>query len=189
VNHKCPPTIHSDRFEPKFVQLQRPSSLIQVQCKRMDFEEILSKVGEFGSYQRRLFLVILLPYSLLSAWFHILPYFMISVPDHWCHVPRLQHLPNDVQFKLIRPLELNSAGQLKPSRCQMFDLDYERLLPATSASLNASEAVALLSSRATNKTRSCFDGWQYDRSEFDETLVTHVKALFFPSLITTRNLK
>lgn len=149
----------------------------------MDFEEILTKIGEFGLYQRKLFLFILLPYSFLSAWFHILPYFMISAPDHWCHVASLQHLPQTVQSKLIRPLEPDSSGQMNPSRCRMYDLDYQHLF-ATSGFINESAATAVFSSHRTNRTRPCSDGWQYDLSEFDETLVTHVISFFLTCLTT-----
>lgn len=152
----------------------------------MDFEEILNKVGNYGKYQRRLFYLMLLPYSFLASWFHILPYFMISSPDHWCKVPVLEKFSQATQSQIIRPIETDVYGRNKSSNCQMWDLDYESLLKnqfnSFSTSFHESNETSIIEFfkpylKHVVATRPCNQGWVFDKSDYDETLVTNVSSL------------
>lgn len=70
----------------------RPSDGQQEQVKDMDFDELLPHVGEFGTYQRILF-VMMIPFAFFVAWVYFSQIFITLVPeDHWCRVPDLENL-------------------------------------------------------------------------------------------------
>lgn len=53
----------------------------------MDFDEVLSSVGDFGRYQKWLFVLLCVPAgppSAVSIFSHI---FISAVPKHHCHAP------------------------------------------------------------------------------------------------------
>ena len=54
---------------------------------RMDFDDILEMVGNENWFQRRLIFILVYPVSFLLAWMVLNILFMVSVPNHWCHVP------------------------------------------------------------------------------------------------------
>lgn len=55
--------------------------------RHMDFDDFLPHVGEFGLYQKLLFLL-MIPFE-----FSMAQIFLTLVPDeHWCRVPELEHL-------------------------------------------------------------------------------------------------
>lgn len=56
----------------------------------MDFDELLPYVGEFGIYQKLLFLL-MIPFAFFVAWVYFSQIFMSLTPEkHWCLVPELQ---------------------------------------------------------------------------------------------------
>lgn len=58
----------------------------------MDFDELLPYVGEFGFYQRMLFLF-MIPFSFFVAFVYFGQIFITFVPvNHWCRVPELENL-------------------------------------------------------------------------------------------------
>lgn len=62
------------------------------QPKDMDFDELLPHVGEFGTYQRILF-VMMIPFAFFVAWVYFSQIFITLVPEeHWCRVPELENL-------------------------------------------------------------------------------------------------
>lgn len=70
-------------------------SLPQQQPKIMDFDDILPYVGEFGKYQKILFLW-MIPFAFFIAFVYFSQTFMIVVPEeHNCFVPDLQHLSRE----------------------------------------------------------------------------------------------
>lgn len=63
--------------------------------KIMDFDDILPYVGEFGRYQKILFLW-MIPFSFFIAFVYFSQTFMIVVPEeHNCFVSDLQHLSRE----------------------------------------------------------------------------------------------
>lgn len=57
----------------------------------MDFDDLLPHVGEFGRYQKILFLF-MIPFAFFVAFVYFSQIFIILVPEqHWCHVPELSN--------------------------------------------------------------------------------------------------
>lgn len=62
------------------------------QPKDIDFDDLLPHVGEFGTYQRILF-VLMIPFAFFVAWVYFSQIFITLVPEeHWCRVPELENL-------------------------------------------------------------------------------------------------
>lgn len=58
----------------------------------MDFDDFLPHVGQFGIYQKLLFML-MIPFELGEAFVYFTQIFLTLVPeDHWCRVPELEHL-------------------------------------------------------------------------------------------------
>lgn len=59
----------------------------------MDFDDFLPLIGEFGRYQKCLFLC-MIPFAFFVAFVYFSQIFLTILPDqHWCTVPELQDLP------------------------------------------------------------------------------------------------
>ena len=56
--------------------------------KVADFDDVLPYVGEFGTYQM-LLLVLMAPFCFFLAFTYFSQVFITLVPDHWCLVPQL----------------------------------------------------------------------------------------------------
>jgi len=55
----------------------------------MDFDDLLPYIGEFGIYQKCLFLF-MIPFAFFVAFVYFSQFFMGLVPEsHWCQVPEL----------------------------------------------------------------------------------------------------
>lgn len=63
--------------------------------KDVDFDDLLPHVGEFGTYQKILF-ILMIPFAFYVAWVYFSQIFITLVPEeHWCKVPELMDLPVD----------------------------------------------------------------------------------------------
>lgn len=61
----------------------------------MDFDDILPYIGEFGKYQKLLFLM-MIPFAFFVAFVYFTQIFITLVPEeHWCNVPELAHLTKE----------------------------------------------------------------------------------------------
>lgn len=57
-----------------------------------EFDDLLPYVGEFGIYQKILFLL-MIPFAFFVAWVYFSQIFIAIVPEHhWCWVPELANL-------------------------------------------------------------------------------------------------
>lgn len=60
--------------------------------KAMHFDDLLPYIGEFGRYQKMLFLL-MMPFTFFLAFVYSTQIFITLVPEqHWCHVPGLENL-------------------------------------------------------------------------------------------------
>lgn len=60
--------------------------------KLLDFDDVLPHIGEFGVYQKVLFLL-MIPYAFFVAFVYFTQIFITVAPEeHWCYVPELAHL-------------------------------------------------------------------------------------------------
>lgn len=58
----------------------------------VDFDDFLPHVGDFGKYQKILFLC-MIPFAFFVAFVYFSQIFIALVPEeHWCHVPELSNL-------------------------------------------------------------------------------------------------
>lgn len=58
----------------------------------MDFDDMLPHLGEFGLYQKILFLM-MIPFAFFVSFVYFTQIFITLVPEqHWCSVPELHHL-------------------------------------------------------------------------------------------------
>ncbi|XP_077100713.1 solute carrier family 22 member 13b [Siphateles boraxobius] len=123
----------------------------------IDFAQILSSVGEFGAFQKRLLVAVCLP-NIFTA-FHMFGqvFTAISFPHNCNSSWILQRAPNlTVENQLNLTIPRDSKGQYES--CKMFspvDLD-----------LDVIEAFGI------NATTSCTDGWVYNAPEDSSTLIT-----------------
>uniref|UniRef100_A0A2L2XW13 Organic cation transporter 1 n=1 Tax=Parasteatoda tepidariorum TaxID=114398 RepID=A0A2L2XW13_PARTP len=121
----------------------------------MEFEDILRDVGDFGSFQKILIIVFLIPTFTFIPWISLNAVFVSSTPDHWCNVPELtsSFLSIDEQKYLIRPP--------KDPHCTRYDLNYSALLTSQNLTIDPKWPV-----------KKCDLGWNYDTTNYDETAVT-----------------
>lgn len=71
--------------------LKKPTQPLKI----MDFDDLLPHVGEFGRYQKILFLL-MIPFAFFVAFVYFSQIFITLVPEeHWCRVPELMNLTID----------------------------------------------------------------------------------------------
>lgn len=62
------------------------------QQRVIDFDDLLPHIGEFGRYQKILFLL-MIPFAFFVAFVYFSQIFITLVPEqHWCFVPELANL-------------------------------------------------------------------------------------------------
>lgn len=65
--------------------------------KIIDFDDLLPHVGEFGLFQKILFLC-MIPFAFFVAFVYFSQIFITLVPEeHWCIAPELSHLDLDTR--------------------------------------------------------------------------------------------
>lgn len=70
----------------------------------MNFEELLSEIGEYGSYQKLVLWFLLVP-GVFPCGFHAYnQLFMAFLPEHWCRVPTLSELIPNASEELIKKI-------------------------------------------------------------------------------------
>lgn len=63
----------------------------------IDFDDLLPHIGEFGKYQKILFLL-MIPFAFFVAFVYFSQIFITLVPEeHWCAVPELEILNYTVE--------------------------------------------------------------------------------------------
>ncbi|XP_048258453.1 organic cation transporter protein-like [Haliotis rufescens] len=118
------------------------------------FDEILTQVGEFGTYQKRLLFLIFLP-SAMTAFLTLSGVFTLYIPPHRCAVPGLSNDTYAIQGDNHRRL-VNLTIPIKDgaySKCDVYTDD-----------------VTDLAKRADNSSQSQCGEWVYDKSMFTSTI-------------------
>ncbi|XP_004931685.2 beta-alanine transporter [Bombyx mori] len=133
---------------------------------KMDFDAILEDVGPFGTYQKLVIYLVLLP-AVIPCGFHAYAQlFMAADVKHWCRVPELEHVADqDLVKNLSIPLELKN-GVLQYSSCTMYNLNYSEIVKSYQ---NLVDAAA---NKAPADIIPCTQGWIYDKSIYKSTIVT-----------------
>ncbi|XP_067132180.1 uncharacterized protein [Centruroides vittatus] len=133
--------------------------------KSMEFDEVLPHVGSYGKYQI-LLLGLLAPVANIPCCFTYLSVaFVSATPDHWCRIPELEgHFPQDVIKNISIPLETRDGVEMY-SQCAMYDYNYTRIL------------LEGVPSDVDVPRVPCKNGWNYDRSVYESTLVTDMDVV------------
>ncbi|XP_014665354.1 PREDICTED: organic cation transporter protein-like isoform X2 [Priapulus caudatus] len=129
----------------------------------LDFDDVLPHIGGWGKYQKLLFWLICVPAALPCAFHGFVQVFMNAIPPHWCHVPELAGFPLEAQKNLSLPYE-EQLGELVPSQCNMYDIDYVQLVR---------ENVTWVANVSWPKV-PCTRGWRYEHKLYDETVTTEM---------------
>lgn len=112
-----------------------------------------------GFFQTILIALVFLP-LLMVASHNFLQNFTAAVPRHWCYIPVGDNDTTEVTGDLLKiyvPMDDNQ----EPDRCLRFSTPQWQLLAPNGTS--------------TNTTEPCLDGWAYDRSVFNSTIITEVQ--------------
>lgn len=68
------------------------SSTLESTPQNLDFDDILPHIGEFGTYQKILFFL-MIPFAFSVAFVYFSQIFLTLVPEkHWCRISELEHL-------------------------------------------------------------------------------------------------
>ncbi|XP_076466871.1 organic cation transporter protein-like [Babylonia areolata] len=128
----------------------------------MKFDEVLSDVGEFGTYQKRIIFLICITSGCVHLQ-NLSPVFTMVIPHHRCQIPGLPNDTYEVQsahhawlINLTIPLT-DEEGHY--SQCTVYDV----------ASQGADSS--------TNKTERTCQQWVFDRSVFKETLTSQLNLV------------
>ncbi|XP_045508830.1 organic cation transporter protein-like [Colias croceus] len=94
--------------------------------KVIDFDDLLPYIGEFGLYQKILFLL-MIPFAFFVAFVYFSQIFMTIVPEqHWCWVPELANLTVEERRQLAIPPKSN--GPYPHDRCHMYTTNWTQAL-------------------------------------------------------------
>ncbi|CAH2099469.1 unnamed protein product [Euphydryas editha] len=120
-------------------------------------ENVLMYVGEFGRYQKLLFLG-MLPFGIFFAFVYFVQMFITATPQrHWCRVPEMEHLDVETRRNLTAP----GTGD-DWERCLMYNVNWTHVLLNNSVSPNTS-------------TMPCKDGWEFE-----------LKDIPYPTVVSER---
>nr|KAI8758142.1 organic cation transporter protein-like [Biomphalaria glabrata] len=126
----------------------------------MKFDDVISAVGDFGAYQRRIYFLICLV-SVPVAFQTLVSVFTLSIPEHRCAIPELD---NDT-YASQGPWHADLINQSIPwlsqknmySQCELFVKDVTQR-------------------DWSNMTRKC-DKWVYSKEIFTSTFVTELNLV------------
>ncbi|XP_030758429.1 carcinine transporter isoform X3 [Sitophilus oryzae] len=126
----------------------------------MDLDDILPQVGEFGTYQKLMLWLICLPACFPCGFGAFNQLFMTDTPEHWCYVPELQNLTAEDRKDLSIP---RTNGTF--SKCSKYAVNFttvlEEIWEYPSNSIN----------RSLWKTEECRNGWEYNTSVVQSSIV------------------
>ncbi|XP_037931141.1 organic cation transporter protein-like [Teleopsis dalmanni] len=121
----------------------------------LDFDDILPMIGEFGRYQKMLFLL-MIPFAFFVAFVYFSQIFLTLIPDqHWCQVPELNDLPVEMRLALSIP---RVNGEYR--NCHMYDVNYTEIL-----------AKGIKVADPSWPMTKCKNGWSYNFTEIPYTTV------------------
>lgn len=114
-----------------------------------DFDDLLPHIGEFGIYQRILFLL-MIPFACYVAFVYFTQIFITLIPEeHWCWVPELGNLTREQRVALAIP---RTAAGLE--KCRMYAVDYDQVM-AEGATVGDTAW----------PTVACLHGWEYNYTD------------------------
>ncbi len=137
----------------------------------MDFDDLLKTLGEFGRYQKCI--CFLLSLCMLTVPFsNIGIVFIAGVPEHWCFTPGLKRLNlSDIAIKnlTIPRVATEDTGGSVYSRCLRYRRNYTSWTED-----DVWKELGDGGNRTKYPLEGCMDGWVYDTSVYESTVVTKV---------------
>ncbi|XP_058458866.1 organic cation transporter protein [Malaya genurostris] len=122
----------------------------------VDFDDLLPHIGEFGRYQKILFLL-MIPFAFFVAFVYFSQIFITLVPEeHWCRVPELEHLSVEDRRALAIPVYFEHGtefddGTASYSQCSMYAVNFTEVL-----------ANNIKKADPSWPTQPCKHGWEYN---------------------------
>lgn len=126
-------------------------------------DDILPQVGEFGTYQKLMLWLVCLPACFPCGFGAFNQLFMVAIPDHWCKVPMLSNLSFEQQKNLSIPFSNGTYD-----RCRRFSVNWTQILEDSGGTFEN------VSSDEFWPTERCGDGWIYDRTSGENSIVIDV---------------
>ena len=133
----------------------------------VDFDSILPHVGEMGIYQMGLFLLMCIPACLPAAFLAFNQVFLSASPDHWCKVTELNkyNLPLSQVKNLSIPYNYDKE---EFDKCKQYDVNFTEIYEVNGQ-------VWPQTADPHWNVSTCKEGWEYDHSEYKDSLVTEVR--------------
>ncbi|KAK6170919.1 hypothetical protein SNE40_019202 [Patella caerulea] len=121
----------------------------------MKFDDILEHLGDFGPYQKRLYILVCLP-AIIVACQVLLPVFILDIPAHRCAVPSLSNDTYAIQGTWHQDLINQSIPSSKDgwSKCNVYSYNKDG-----------------------NRTEVGCNKWVYDQSQYESTFTTEVDMI------------
>lgn len=133
----------------------------------MKYDEIVSHLGDFGPYQRRIYFLLSLP-IVCSAWALLVQVFLAGESDHWCAESDWRDSPcpsawnvTDAECEHVKrasSIPVQSDGTYKS--CVKYNV--------TGMTFDLSDP------DVKNETMPCDEGWIYDKSLYKSTIIMDV---------------
>lgn len=129
----------------------------------MDLDDILPQVGEFGTYQKLMLWLVCLPACFPCGFGAFNQLFMANIADHWCKVPLLSNLSFLEQRNLSIPFNNGTYDN-----CRRYSVNWTQILEDSGGTF---KNVVVNESWSTEY---CQDGWIYDRTLVESSIVIDV---------------
>nr|XP_037283245.1 beta-alanine transporter-like isoform X2 [Rhipicephalus microplus] len=134
----------------------------------MDLDELLPEIGAFGPYQKWIYFLLCIPATLPSVFTLFSSIFVSATPRHWCRVPEMEALKGRFSPELLVSISIPQRTNGVFESCLMYDLNYTALVH------RALDEGTLPQPNESWAMRACDNGWVYDTTYYDDTLVTQM---------------
>lgn len=151
----------------------------------VDFDQILTMVGEKGKYQTIMFIVLCIPATVPVAFLAFSNLFTTATPDHWCKPAPIFHSLNlsDEDLKTLTiPYEIKNNGEKIYDKCRMYDVNSTDIYDELFKRKMDLKWFYKFEEYVTNESiavKKCDNGWVYDKKYYDNTLVTEVCVYYY----------
>ncbi len=146
----------------------------------MEYDDLVQILGKVGHYELLTVALLAFP-SLFAAFCNLGIVFISGIPEHWCQVPDLTKFNlTDEQIRLVS-IPLQDEADSGYSSCQMYDRNYSSWTEADVAAALDEDPVTVSQNLSTFK---CQQGWHYDQSQYQSTIVSEVCLFVWQPLFT-----
>ena len=143
------------------------SSRYHIPTKRsIAYDDLLvHHVGEFSRYQKYIYFGVCI-IAIAAAFNNMGIVFIAGTPEHWCHIPELDHL--NLTDHSLRNLTIPKNDEGVYESCWMYDRNY--------TSWGEEDVRKCMEKGCSqNSTVYCPSGWTYSTEEYTSTVVSQVR--------------